>query len=73
MNVRWEMFRTGAAMVIRTVRARRGHRVVVVDREMRARHAIAAMAGRGYGAREIATLIGRPVEFVRRELDKSQL
>ena len=72
MNLRWEAFRTGAALVIRTGRARRGHRFVVIDMDLRARRCVARLAGQGMHAREIAVAMNRPLPFVKNELEKIQ-
>lgn len=72
MNLRWEAFRTGAALVIRTGRARRGHRFVVIDLDLRARRCVARLAGQGMDAGEIARALGRPVNFVKDELGNIQ-
>lgn len=72
MNLRWEAFRAGASMVVGTGRARRGHRFVVVDLDIRARRCVRALAGQGMPARDIAQTIRRPLCFVKIELEKIQ-
>ncbi|MGA0615916.1 hypothetical protein [Paracoccus sp. KR1-242] len=64
MNIGWEIFRTGGAMVVRTVYLRGGRRIVVVDRAKKVRAAIRALAAKGHTPGEITVLIGRPVDFV---------
>ena len=72
MNLRWEAFRTGAALVIRAGRARRGHRFVVIDRDLRARRCVARLASQGMAASDISRALGRPLPFVLGELEKIQ-
>lgn len=59
MNPRWEIYRTGAAMVIRTVYLKGGRRVVVIDRAKMARSAARMLAASGHSPRQISRLIKR--------------
>lgn len=58
MNPRWEMYRTGAAMVVRTIYLKGGRRVAVVDRAKKGRAAARALAASGMAKRDVLRLIG---------------
>ena len=67
MNLREQKFLTGASDLDRIVFARRGRKVVVLDRIRRRRQAIRAMLAIGHRVRDIARVLDCPEELVERE------
>lgn len=69
MNPRWEVFRTGGAMIARTIYLRGGRRVVVVDRAKMARGAVRQLAKAGHSPRDISIAMRLPLTVVWALLD----
>jgi transposase-like protein len=67
MNLREQKYLTGSSDLDRIVFARRGRKVVVLDRIKRRKQAIRVMLDAGYRARDIARVLSCSEDLVRRE------
>lgn len=63
MNLREELYKSGAGLTVRVVSAKHGRRVAVLDPYRRVRAAMMALLSEGMHPRDAAHRLGIPVVF----------